>query len=162
MTRILLPAILLLAAACNNGEGEAHKDSVAVTGSDTIFIERPLEPAVALDPVHIDSSILPGRWVQPAEGVDTLLLGFQLKKGGKASSIQLESLKYQSWSLRNDTLLLHGLAGYSKADTTFLQTDTLLIRELSDTALRVHPVNAAEGHIETFKRQTPSSSKKRR
>ncbi|WP_341842161.1 lipocalin family protein [Chitinophaga caseinilytica] len=162
MTRILLPAILLLAAACNNGEGEAHKDSVAVTGSDTIFIERPLEPAVALDSVHIDSSLVPGRWVQPAEGVDTLLLGFQLKKGGKASSIQLESLKYQSWSLHKDTLLLHGLAGYSKADTTFLQTDTLLIRELSDTALRVHPVNAAEGHIETFKRQTSTSTKKRR
>lgn len=161
MTRTLLPAILLFAAACNNGGGEAHKDSVAVTDSDTIFIERPLEPVVAMDSVQIDSSLLPGRWVQPVEGVDTLLLGFHLRKDGKAASIQLESLKYQTWSRHNDTLLLHGLAGYSKADTTFLQTDTLLIRELSDTALRVHPVNAAEGHIETFRRQTTTSVKKK-
>lgn len=159
MTRTFLPAILLLAAACNNSSGEPHKDSVAVTGSDTIFIERPVEPVVSTDSIRIDSTLLPGRWVQPAEGVDTLMLGFHLRKGGKASSIMLETLKYQSWSLIKDTLLLHSLAGYSRADTVFLQTDTLLIRELSDTALRVHPVNAAEGHLETFMRQRTSKKK---
>lgn len=161
MTRIFLPAILLLAAACNSGEGETHKDSVAVTGSDTVFIEQPLDPAPVLDTVHIDSALLPGKWVQPAEGVDTLMLGFHLRKGGKASSIMLESLKYQSWSLKNDTLLLHALAGYSKADTVFLQTDTLIIRELSDTALRVHPVNAAQEHLETFTRLAAPKKKKK-
>ncbi len=154
MTRTLLPAILLLAAACNSGQGEPHKDSVAVTSNDTIFIERPVEPPVAImDSVVVDSTLLPGKWVQPVEGVDTLLLGFQIRKGGKASSIMLESLKYQSWTLKKDTLLLHGLAGYAGSDTTYLQTDSFLIRELSDTALRVHPVNAALDHIETFKRQ---------
>lgn len=160
MIRTLLPAILLFAAACNNSEGEAHKDSVAVSGGDTMFIDRPLEPAPVADSVIIDTTLLPGRWVQPAEGVDTLLLGFHLRKGGKGASIMLESLKYQSWSLHKDTLFLHGLAGYTKADTVFLQTDTLLIRELSDTALRVHPVNAAEGHIETFRRQIEKGKKK--
>ncbi|WP_298709566.1 lipocalin family protein [Chitinophaga sp.] len=162
MTRTLLPAILLLAVACNNSSGDAHKDSVAVTDEDTVFIERPVEPVATLDSVHIDSTLLPGRWVQPAEGVDTLMIGFHIRKDGKASSIHLESLKYQSWRLLQDTLLLHGLAGYSRADTVFLQTDTLLIRELSDTALRVHPVNAADGHVETFKRQASTPSRKKK
>lgn len=161
MIRTLLPAILLFSAACNNSEGEAHKDSVTVSGGDTMFIDRPVEPPPAADSVTIDSTLLPGRWVQPAEGVDTLLLGFHLRKGGKGSSIMLESLKYQSWSLQKDTLFLHGLAGYAKADTVFLQTDTFLIRELSDTVLRVHPVNAADGHIETYHRQTTEKTKKK-
>ncbi len=160
MTRIFLPAILLLATACNSGEGETHKDSVAITGSDTVFIDQPLEPVPVKDSVYIDSTLLPGRWVQPAEGVDTLMMGFHLRKGGKGASIMLESLKYQSWNLKKDTLLLHALAGYGSADTVFLQTDTFLIRELSDTALRVHPVNAALEHVETFTRQTTAKKKK--
>lgn len=41
---------------------------------------------------------LEGSWVCPVPGQDNSVQGFKLEKGGKASSINMETLKYERWA----------------------------------------------------------------
>lgn len=112
-------------------------------GKDTII-------APVIDSVRIDSTAIFGKWTQPVQGIDSIFQGFQLKKNGTASSINMETLKYDKWKLLKDTLLLWS---HSEGVATRTATiDTLLVKTLNDTVLVAWPITAATGYLETFKR----------
>lgn len=150
----LLAGCLLTLAACQAPvPREAEKDSVAVTDSTADTVTMPADSiVVAADTaVAVDSLLLPGRWLQPVQGIDSVMQGFNLKKNGRAESVNMHSRLYDKWLLQRDTLLLwsHG----EKAKDTVKVIDTLLIRELSDTSLVVFPTSAAPGYLEKYTRK---------
>ncbi|MGL5561905.1 MAG: lipocalin family protein [Tannerellaceae bacterium] len=49
-----------------------------------------------------------GAWVQPIPGMENQQQGIRLKKGGEAESINMATLKFDKWLVRNDSLLLSG------------------------------------------------------
>ena len=49
-----------------------------------------------------------GKWVEPVPGMETQEQGFVLEKGGIASSINMQTLQYSSWKLKEDSLSLTG------------------------------------------------------
>lgn len=152
--RAIVPASLLLMAAC---QAPAPKTGTvdSVTVPDTITELQVIVPDTAVvppivDSVKIDSVAIFGKWIQPVQGIDSILQGFHLKKNGTASSINMETLKYDKWKLLKDTLMLWSHSeGVAKRSATI---DTLLIKTLNDTVLVAWPITAATGYLETFKR----------
>lgn len=49
-----------------------------------------------------------GAWVQPIPGMENQQQGILLKKGGEAESINMATLKFDKWLVRNDSLYLSG------------------------------------------------------
>lgn len=152
--RTIVPVFLLLITACHS---PAPKTGTAdsVTVADTLTELQVIVPdtpkvAVVADSVSIDSTAIFGKWTQPVQGIDSISQGFQLKKNGTASSINMETLKYDKWKLFKDTLLLwsHSVGVANRSATI----DTLLIKTLNDTVLVAWPTTAAIGYLETFKR----------
>lgn len=80
-----------------------------------------------------DSNSIEGKWVQPVPGMENTEQGISLEKGGKASSINMATLKYEAWVQQGDKLLLSGQSiGNGQ---TIIFTDTLIIDKLTDTEL---------------------------
>lgn len=48
-----------------------------------------------------------GEWVEPIPGMEGVQ-GVKLEKEGKASSINMQTLVYERWSLHGDSLVLEG------------------------------------------------------
>ena len=152
--RALVPAFLLLLAACQSPASKTGAvDSVTIPDTITelqVIVPDTPKVAVVTDSVKIDSVAIFGKWTQPVQGIDSIFQGFHLKKNGVASSINMETLKYDKWKLEKDTLLLRS---HSEGVATRTATiDTLLIKTLNDTVLVAWPVTAATGYLETFKR----------
>lgn len=79
-----------------------------------------------------DNSI-EGKWVQPVPGMENMEQGICIEKGGKASSINMATLKYEAWVQQGNRLLLSGQSiGNGQ---TIIFTDTLIIEKLTDTEL---------------------------
>lgn len=150
---IIIPVSLLLITACQSPATQTgEKDSVTVpdTITELQVIAKDTPVVAVMDSVQIDSTAIFGKWTQPVQGIDSIYQGFQLKKNGTASSINMETLKYDKWKLFKDTLLLWS---HSEGVATRTATiDTLLIKTLNDTVLVAWPVTAATGYLETFKR----------
>ena len=51
---------------------------------------------------------LEGNWVQPVPGLEGQTQGMSLQTGGAASSLNMATLLYESWSISGDTLTLSG------------------------------------------------------
>lgn len=49
-----------------------------------------------------------GEWVQPIPGMDDQMQGINLEEGGKASSINMNTLVYEKWQQDGDKLILSG------------------------------------------------------
>jgi hypothetical protein len=151
--RTIIPISLLLITACQAPVSQkAESDSVAVpdTITELQVITADTAKVAVIDSVHIDSTAIFGKWTQPVQGIDSIFQGFQLKKNGTASSINMETLKYDKWKLLKDTLLLWS---HSEGVATRTATiDTLLVKTLNDTVLVAWPITAATGYLETFKR----------
>ena len=49
-----------------------------------------------------------GKWLQPVPGMAGAVQGVWLEDGGKASSINMSTLVYESWSRRGSELVLQG------------------------------------------------------
>lgn len=49
-----------------------------------------------------------GKWLQPVPGMAGAVQGVWLEDGGKASSINMSTLVYESWSHRGGELVLQG------------------------------------------------------
>ena len=49
-----------------------------------------------------------GKWLQPVPGMAGAVHGVWLEDGGKASSINMSTLVYESWSSRGSELVLQG------------------------------------------------------
>lgn len=49
-----------------------------------------------------------GSWIQPIPGMENQIQGIKLEKGGKASSVNMHTLVYQSWKQAGNKLILTG------------------------------------------------------
>lgn len=151
--RAIVPLSLLLITACQapvSKTGTADSVTVADTITELQVIVPDTPKVVVVDSVHMDSTAIFGRWTQPVQGIDSIFQGFYLKKNGTASSINMETLKYEKWKLLKDTLLLWSHSeGVAVKSATI---DTLLIKTLNDSVMVVYPITAATGYLETFKR----------
>ena len=84
-----------------------------------------------------------GTWVEPVPGMENSVQGFKLEEGGKASSVNMATLQYESWKQEGDKLVLSGksigngvtipfsdtleIAGLTQ-DSLFLKRGTLVLR----------------------------------
>lgn len=86
-----------------------------------------------------------GEWVEPIPGMD----GFQgvlLEKDGKASSVNMQTLVYETWALRGDSLVLTGKSAGNGQTIEFAENFTL---EKSDGEW---VLRAADGSV-TYRRR---------
>lgn len=74
-----------------------------------------------------------GKWVEPVPGMEEMEQGICLEQGGKASSINMATLKYEAWVRQEDKLLLSGQSIGNGQTIVF--TDTMTIEKLTDTEL---------------------------
>ncbi len=74
-----------------------------------------------------------GAWVQPVPGMENMTQGFVLDEGGKASSISMATLQYETWKREADKLILSGKSIGNGQTISF--SDTLDIVELTEDQL---------------------------
>ncbi len=85
---------------------------------------------------HIDSQnseLLIGEWVQVLPAHSKIVQGFQLMKNGKAVSINMATLQYETWKLQDNKLVLQGKSIGNHQVIDF--TDAWKIVELSSSSL---------------------------
>lgn len=88
--------------------------------------------AVTLTACEKNNSI-EGTWVEPVPGMEEMVQGFSLEKGGKASSVNMATLQYETWSQSGDKLILTGKSIGNH--TTIEFADTLVIEQMTDSTL---------------------------
>lgn len=54
------------------------------------------------------SSAITGEWTEPVPGMDNMVQGIRIDKGGKASSVNMSTLKYEKWHKAGRSLVLSG------------------------------------------------------
>ncbi|WP_299578389.1 lipocalin family protein [uncultured Sunxiuqinia sp.] len=74
-----------------------------------------------------------GSWTQSIPGQEPKVQGFELKEDGKASSINMSTLQYKSWSNTDTQLILSGKSIGNGVSFDF--TDTLLIQKITADSL---------------------------
>ena len=63
---------------------------------------------LAFNLTSCNDSDIEGRWIQPVPGMDGMTQGFCIEKGGKASSINMATLQYETWEQDGNLLILTG------------------------------------------------------
>lgn len=76
-----------------------------------------------------------GSWVEPIPGMSDQEQGFTLGSDGKATSINMATLQYESWKQDGDLLILSGKSIGNHQTISF--TDTLVVEKLSSDSLSV-------------------------
>jgi hypothetical protein len=95
---------------------------------------------------------LAGKWIQPVPGMPQMTQGFTLKEDGSASSVNMATLKYESWKEENGKLILSGKSIGNHQTLDF--TDTFAIEKLTEDSLIIK-----KGSLEmTYTRQTSEES----
>lgn len=89
--------------------------------------------SAVLCPACSDGNIIEGAWVEPVPGMKGMQQGFVLEPDGKASSINMATLQYESWKKENGMLILSGKSIGNGQTIAF--DDTLLIKDLSEQTL---------------------------
>lgn len=87
-----------------------------------------------------------GQWTQPVPGLPEMTQGFILEEGGQASSVNMATLRYNTWKRSGDTLILSGESIGNHQTLDF--TDTLIIRKLTPDSLVLN----RNGYISRFAR----------
>lgn len=85
-----------------------------------------------------------GLWVEPIPGM-TGVQGVALEKDGKAHSINMATLCYESWKYENGKLILNGTSVGNKVNGSF--TDTLDIVKLTADSLQLTRGNYCHNYI---------------
>ncbi|WP_300285859.1 lipocalin family protein [uncultured Alistipes sp.] len=83
--------------------------------------------------VACNEADIEGAWIEPIPGMENTMQGIDLKKGGEASSINMATLQYETWTKDGDLLILSGRSIGN--GTTIPFTDTLVIEKLTDDEL---------------------------
>lgn len=89
-----------------------------------------------------------GAWVEPVPGMETQTQGVLIEAGGKASSINMATLKYEAWQKDGNRLLLSGQSIGNGQTIPF--TDTLEIQALTADSLVLKQAN---GYVHTYQKQ---------
>lgn len=74
-----------------------------------------------------------GEWIQLVPGMGHMTQGFSLQEGGKASSINMATLQYESWAQEGDVLILTGKSIGNHQTIDF--SDTLSIESQTSDSL---------------------------
>lgn len=88
-----------------------------------------------------DNKSVVGEWIQPVPGMESMTQGIKLEDGGKASSINMATLQYETWAQDGNKLILSGKSIGNGQTISF--SDTLEISKLTETDL-VLKADAAE------------------
>lgn len=80
-----------------------------------------------------DENGIEGEWVEPVPGMENQVQGINLKKDGKASSINMATLRYESWEKKDNKLILSGKSIGDHEAISF--SDTLIIEKLTKEEL---------------------------
>lgn len=80
-----------------------------------------------------DGNSIEGKWVEPVPGMESQTQGINLEKGGKASSINMATLQYESWEKKDNMLILSGKSIGNHETSSF--SDTLFIEKLEKNKL---------------------------
>lgn len=80
-----------------------------------------------------DGNGIEGKWVEPVPGMENQTQGINLEKGGKASSINMATLQYESWEKKDNMLILSGKSIGNHETISF--SDTLIIEKLTENEL---------------------------
>lgn len=74
-----------------------------------------------------------GKWVEPVPGMENMTQGIDLRSDGKASSINMATLRYEKWEKKDSLLILSGKSIGNQSEISF--TDTLVIQRLTNDEL---------------------------
>lgn len=74
-----------------------------------------------------------GAWVEPVPGRASMMQGIKMEAGGKASSINMATLRYETWKREGDRLILTGKSVGNLQTLPFV--DTLVIEKLTQDSL---------------------------
>lgn len=74
-----------------------------------------------------------GAWVEPVPGMAGMTQGIKMEVGGKASSINMATLRYETWKREGDRLILTGKSVGNRQTLPFV--DTLVIEKLTQDSL---------------------------
>lgn len=88
-----------------------------------------------------------GSWVEPVPGMPDMQQGFTLEPGGKASSIQMATLQYESWKKEGNHLILSGKSIGNHLTIDF--SDTLTIERLTQDSLILKQGEAVYAYART-------------
>ncbi|WP_337761380.1 lipocalin family protein, partial [Barnesiella intestinihominis] len=80
-----------------------------------------------------DKTTLTGDWIEPVPGTTNTIQGFSLKENGEATSINMATLQYKSWTQEDNRLILSGESIGNHQTISF--SDTLKIFKLSEDSL---------------------------
>ncbi len=76
---------------------------------------------------------LTGKWMQPVPGQPGVKQGLVLEKNGKASSVNMATMKYDAWKQDSDKLIISGKSIGNHQAAPFY--DTLVIERLTPDSL---------------------------
>lgn len=88
--------------------------------------------ALSLTACGNDGNIV-GKWVQPVPGLPALKQGFELEEDGNASSVNMATLRYETWQQQGSSLILTGKSIGNHQTISF--SDTLVIEKLTSDSL---------------------------
>ncbi|HJD19635.1 MAG TPA: lipocalin family protein [Candidatus Avelusimicrobium excrementipullorum] len=91
---------------------------------------------------------LEGNWVQPVPGLEGQTQGMSLQTGGAASSLNMATLLYESWSVSGNTLTLTGTSVGNGQTIEFTQTYTFSMPDENTLIL-----TGENGGTQSFTRQ---------
>lgn len=91
--------------------------------------------AAALSGCSAERPSLEGIWLEPVPGMPGKTQGFDLQKNGKAASINMATLLYESWEKDGETLTLCGKSLGNRQTIPFVET--WQIEELTNETLKI-------------------------
>ncbi len=80
-----------------------------------------------------------GTWIEPIPGMEHLSQGIKIESKGKATSINMATLQYETWENKGDKLILTGKSIENRQTLSF--TDTLTIEKLTQDSLILNKGN---------------------
>lgn len=89
--------------------------------------------AAALSACSAEKPSPEGVWLEPVPGMPGKVQGFDLQKDGKAASVNMATLQYESWEKDGNTLTLRGKSLGNHQTISF--TETLHIEQLTNETL---------------------------
>lgn len=92
-------------------------------------------------PAAAEGSNIIGTWIEPVPGMPSMIQGFVLTENGRASSVNMATLRYEKWERKNNSLILSGKSIGNRQTIPFtknyiieeLTADTLVLKDESQS-----------------------------
>ncbi|MBS0027684.1 lipocalin family protein [Chitinophaga sp. 22321] len=114
-------------------------------------LESVNESRSSLQKLNVTKDMMIGRWLQPIPGEQNHQQGFQLNEDNTCLSLNIHTLIYDNWAFSADTLFLWSHSEGVKNSVKSI--DTLLIKTISETTLKLSPENASSGYFVEYHKE---------